>query len=193
MEKNNLNRISLIAFIFIFCMPLLYGLDVARDDQRIVSEINQEHRNTRSFISDELTRQKNDFFTQMDDRANYYEREADSIMTKAVWKFGIVWMGVTFLALGFNNFLSRKLEQKRYKLLKDSLIADIKKEQMIQKPQSMQTSTAQEQDQERQREKAKRLLGMFKRKEDDTGVKSAIKSELPKFDDVGIEYSFKVT
>lgn len=104
-------------------------------DSATIQIINQEHKNTRKFFSDELTRQRNDFYKEFQDRATYYETEANSIVKDAVWKLGLMWGGVVFLIFGMSNFLGRRLEKRKWTKMLDSakteILAEVNKEKQV--------------------------------------------------------------
>lgn len=115
------------------------SLDVPKeDDTRLIQNINQEHSNTRKFVSDELSRNRNEFFKEMDSRADYYEKAVDNMLQTAVIKLSLLWAGVVFFIIAFNNVLRMVLEKKRYKKLKESMKAEILTEMNMQNSQKMQ-------------------------------------------------------
>lgn len=101
-------------------------VDVPKDTSNVVmNKVDQEHKATRKFFSDELTRQRQEFFKMMDDRANYYEDTADNMLTTTAWKLGLLWGGIVFVVVGLTSFLKVKLEKKRHQKLKQSLKEEI--------------------------------------------------------------------
>lgn len=124
-----MRRLILIVMALAILSAFVVGQTVPEDvDTTVISKIDQEHKNTRKFFSDELTRQRNEFFKQMDDRFDYYEETADSFINTAVWKLGLIWGSVTLFIFGMSNLLRVKLEQKRMKKLKESIIMDVRRE-----------------------------------------------------------------
>jgi len=104
----------------------------------LMNKVNQEHSNTRKFFSDELTRQRNEFYKQMDDRAEYYEKTVDSLLTTMVWKLGLLWGGIVFFIVAFNNVIRNRLEKKRFKKLKESLKGEVLRDMMLHDSNKMQ-------------------------------------------------------
>jgi len=128
--------IKLTIMVALLLLPVAVLAQEVPDDKSIRTEqmISQEHKNTRKFFSDEMTRQRQEYFKMIDDRAEYYEDTANDILTTAVWKLGLLWGGIVFITVGLFNTLRVKLEQRRYKKLKQTLkqevTNDIFKEQM---------------------------------------------------------------
>jgi len=100
-------------------------------DVATLNKINQEHSNTRKFFSDELTRQRNEFYKQMDDRAIYYEETVNDMLTTMVWKLGLLWGGIVFFIVSFNNLVRNRLEKKRFKKLKESLKGEVLRDMVM--------------------------------------------------------------
>jgi len=114
-----------IMIIVLAAMPVLAQVPTD-NNQATQQQIANEHKATRKFVSDELTRQRNEFFTGIDDRANYYETTAENLLTTAVWKLGLIWFGVVLIVTGFNNFLRNKLEKRKWAKLKTALTEEVK-------------------------------------------------------------------
>lgn len=120
--------ICLIIGLILFS-SFIYGLEAPQEvNTAVVSQIQQEHKNTRKFFSDELTRQQKVFFDQVDDRADYYETTVDKFLTTAVWKLALLWAGIMFAVTSFNNFLRIRLEKRRYEKLKKNIKEELVKE-----------------------------------------------------------------
>lgn len=98
------------------------------EDLATLNKIQLEHSNTRKFMSDEITRTKNTFFTDFDDRATYYEETFFSALNTAVWKLSLLFGGIIFFAMSINHILSIKLEKNKYKKLKKALKDEIGRE-----------------------------------------------------------------
>lgn len=88
----------------------------------IIDNIQAEGKTNRKFTSDELTRQREQLLREVDDRANYYEKQFNDMISTAVLKLGLLWGGIVFIITGLNTFLLRKLERRRYKMLLDSVM-----------------------------------------------------------------------
>lgn len=97
--------------------------------------IVQEHKNTRKFVSDEITRQRNDFFKTMESEANNYEDKANDIVSDAVWKLGLMWAGITFFVVGVLGFIGRRLDKRKWNKMLDSAKEQLKTEATQQKTQ----------------------------------------------------------
>ena len=131
---------SLIYIIvgLLLLVPVI-SLEVPKEDNtQLIQNIHQEHGNTRKYFSDELSRNRNEFFKEMDSRANYYEEEVDNMLTTAVWKLALLWGGVVFFIVAFNNVLRIILEKKRFKKFKESLKGEILNEMAINNTSKMQ-------------------------------------------------------
>lgn len=94
----------------------------------IFSKIDLEHKNTRKYISEEISRQREQLFKEADDRGAYYEREFNKMLVTFYWKFGLITMGLLFFVVGINNLLKLRIESRRFKLLKEHLAESIKKD-----------------------------------------------------------------
>lgn len=119
---------NIILLIMVFLILSISGIaqSVPEDvDSTTIQVINQEHKNTRKFLSDELTRQRNEFFKQFEERADYYESRADDMVNDAVWKLGLMWGGVVFLIFGLSSFLNRRLEKRKWNKMLESAKAEI--------------------------------------------------------------------
>jgi len=124
-----MRKLTIMIMLMAVLSFAVYGVDVPQEfDTTTVQKIDQEHKNTRKFFSDELTRQRTEFFKQVDDRANYYEETVHSILSTAVWKLGILWFSIMFFLIGLEGILRNRLEKKKYKKLKDSLKVELRNE-----------------------------------------------------------------
>jgi len=134
-----MRQIILISIISLLILSLVSG-QTAPDPNQVatLNKINQEHSNTRKFFSDELTRQRQEFFKMMDDRFIYYEDTYRDIMATTTWKLTLLWAGVVLFITSFNNILRNILEKKRFKKLKESLKGEILRDMMINNPDQMQ-------------------------------------------------------
>lgn len=124
-------RLSLIVMV---CLIIVSGLVVAQsaptnpNDVKTMNKVAQEHQNTRKFFQDELTRQRNEFFKQMDDRFTYYERTFDNFMTRTAFKLGLMWAGIVMLSIGSYSVFRVRLDKKRNKRFNDTMRELIRKE-----------------------------------------------------------------
>lgn len=108
--------------ILVMLCPVVLGQAVPKDtDSATLQTIQQEHKNTRKFVSDELTRQRNEFYTEMESRSKYYENRAENLINTAVWKLSLLWGGVVLIVFGLSSFLNRKLEQRKWSKMLDSV------------------------------------------------------------------------
>jgi len=94
----------------------------------IFSKIDLEHKNTRKYVSDELTRQRTEFLKEIDDRGSYYEKEVNTMFATFYWKVALVGGGVMLVIISIIAVLILKIERKRYKLFKEHLSESILKE-----------------------------------------------------------------
>jgi multidrug efflux pump subunit AcrB len=106
-------------------LPIAYSQNVPADDSGLTQTMIQEHKNTRKFVSDEITRQRTQFNKDFEDRAEYYKNEADSLINQAVWKLGLMWGGIVLLVFGMSNFLNRRLEKRKWNKMLESAKAEI--------------------------------------------------------------------
>jgi len=63
--------IKLTIMVALLLLPVAVLAQEVPDDKSIRTEqmISQEHKNTRKFFSDEMTRQRQEYFKMIDDRA----------------------------------------------------------------------------------------------------------------------------
>lgn len=116
----------IMLILSIMFIPFVFGQAVPVDvDASTLQIVVQEHKNTRKFFSDELTRQRTEFFNTMEQQAKEYENKADSIVTDAVWKLSLLWAGIVFFVFGMSNFLGRKLDKRKWNKMLDSAKAEI--------------------------------------------------------------------
>lgn len=88
---------------------------------QIITKIDQEAKNTRTFFSQELSRQRNEFYADFDDRANYYEMVFTDTMRSTVITLSLVWAGVVLTIVGINNYLAMRLERRRFERIIQSI------------------------------------------------------------------------
>jgi hypothetical protein len=83
-------------------------------DTGTVQKIDQEHKATRKFVSDELTRQRTEFFKQIDERATYYENTVERLLSRTILYLGLLWAGIVILVVGISNYTRLRLERHRF-------------------------------------------------------------------------------
>ncbi len=113
-------KIFIVGFIIVLFFNFSYGLEEVSQNlnkNELFSKIDMEHRNTRKYVSDELTRQREQFFKEIDGRAGYYEKEGKSMLSTAYLKLGLIWGGVVFLIAGLTHILRLKTERVRFNKL----------------------------------------------------------------------------
>lgn len=103
-------------------------------DAELVAHIDQEHKNTRKFFSDELTRQRQEFYTQFDDRAAFYEKEFFDTLNTAVFKLSLIWGAIVLCTFGLSNMLRITLERKRFRRMKETLKDELRTEIFLKNP-----------------------------------------------------------
>jgi hypothetical protein len=125
----------ILLFGLILFSTFVFGIDVQPEkDTATISVIQQEHKNTRKFFSDELERQKKDFFNKWDDRANYYENTVDRMLTTTTWKLALLWGGILIMFVSFQSFLKIRMDKAKYDKFKDNVKEEIMKELKIPSP-----------------------------------------------------------
>jgi len=116
---------------FVYAQPI-ESVHEELTKNEMFSKIDLEHKNTRKYVSDELTRQREQFYKEIDSRATYYEREGKSMLSTTYWKLGLIIGGMIFFTVGLNQMLKLKIERTRFsklqKHLSEAIIDDIKKE-----------------------------------------------------------------
>jgi len=128
-----IKKYPLIIIICLLYILPVFSAPVPQDvDTQEIQTIQQEHKNTRKFFSDELTRQRNDFFKEMEDRAHYYETEAEDLVRTVFWKLALLWGAIVFIIFGLLNVLRLKLKEKEIRKLKNDIKNDILNELKIQ-------------------------------------------------------------
>jgi hypothetical protein len=114
-------------------------------DNVVLQKMAQEHQNTRLFLSNELTRQREQFKSDFDARAAFYEKEFFDTLNTAVLKLALIWGAVIFCTVGLSNMLRITLENKRFKRMKAALKEELRAELLQKspaKPVSQQQQTA---------------------------------------------------
>ena len=120
-------RWLLLTLMIVTCASLVVAQEPqpTPTDVATANKISQEHKITRQYITKEMDKQREEFFEQLDDRANYYEKTADDMLSNAVYRLGFLWTAVVFVVFGINNFLRLKLEKRRISRLKKALKDEI--------------------------------------------------------------------
>jgi ABC-type multidrug transport system fused ATPase/permease subunit len=130
-----MNRMLIGLMLMVVMCSMVFGQTVPQDDNiEVIQAINKEHKDTRKFISDELTRQRDELWKEAEKQALYYEAEAQSFLRKAVFKLGLLWGGIMFLIIGINTYLSRKLEKRKWNKMLESAKEEMRAEFNKQKP-----------------------------------------------------------
>jgi len=126
-----MKRIILILVFIIVVSSFGSGLEIPDEpDSVVINKVDQEHKNTRQFITNEISRRESSFLKQLTDRGDYYESSLNDIIRTAIIKLGLIWMGVVFFVTSLNKLISNRTEKKKYAVLKESLKKDIKLELM---------------------------------------------------------------
>lgn len=120
-----MRKLILIIIFFLICSFAVIGQTADPEDLQTLNKVGQEHQNTRKYFSNELTRQRTEFFKMFDDRANYYEETFDDMITKTVIKLALLWGGIMLFFTSFNNFLRNRIEKRRYKKLKQDVVNEV--------------------------------------------------------------------
>lgn len=97
-------------------------------DTGVYAKVQQEHKNTRKFFSDEMTRQRTEMFKEWDDRANYYEDLFLSTITSLLWKLGLTIAAVVFFFFGFSRLMVTRLEKKKFEKFKKIVLSELRQE-----------------------------------------------------------------
>jgi len=145
-----MKKLILLPIVFLICNFAVMGQNAEPEDLQTLNKIAQEHQNTRKYFSDELTRQRTEFFKLVDDRANYYEDTVRNILSSAVFKLALLWGGIMLFFTSFNNFLRNRIEKRRYKKLKDNIKDELRQEMMKYAPQQPQNISIPKQTEQKQ-------------------------------------------
>lgn len=100
----------------------------------VFTKIEQEEKNTRKFVSDELTRQREEFYNQFDERAVFYEKEFFDALNTATLKLSVLWGSIVFCVIGLSNMLRITLERKRFMRMKETLKDELRAEMFLKNP-----------------------------------------------------------
>lgn len=141
-----------LMIMVVLLLPLVSAQEVPQDTNiRLEQTVSQEHKNTRKFFSDELTRQRQEFYKQLDDRATYYEETVNDLLFTAVWKLGLLWGSIVFITVGIFNILRIKLENRRYKRMKEILKSEVRADLLKEQNKKEANITRQKEELERQK------------------------------------------
>ena len=129
-----IKNIIIYLIIFIISISFCFGLEEIHEQlnkNEIFSKIDIEHKNTKKYVSDEITRQREQFLKEVDDRGAYYEREANDMLNTVFWKLGLIWCGVIFFVVGISQIFRLKTERTRFnklqKYLLEGLVVELSK------------------------------------------------------------------
>jgi len=128
-----MKKLVILIVIAVLCTIGVYGqvesVHETLTKNEIYSKIDLEHKGTRKYVSDELTRQRELLFKEADDRATYYEKEAKSMLSTTFWKLSFAWGGIVFFIVGFMQTLRLKTERTRFnklqKHISQAIISDL--------------------------------------------------------------------
>ena len=128
----------LIFMVMIFCFSFIaYAVPVedvheTMTKSEIFTKIDDEHKNTRKYFTDEMNRQRTQFYKEIDNRGIYYENEFKKMLMETYVRLGLVWGGVVLFVLSLSHILKLKLERNRYNNLRKSLISELRKDLNLQ-------------------------------------------------------------
>jgi len=126
-----MKKITIILAVLILIANFVVAVEIPTEQNTVViNKVDQEHKNTRQFISNEFTRRQDDFLKQLTVRGDYYESAVNEMLRTGVIKLTLAWMGVVFFVVSLNHLISNRTEKKRYGVLKDSIMKDIRLELM---------------------------------------------------------------
>lgn len=112
--------------IFVLSATTICAVELPNEpDTVIINKVDQEHKNTRQFVSNELTKKQMEFLNEFTTRADYYEGTYFALLRQAVWKLGLLWAGLMFFFVSFNKIITLRIEEKKYQVLKESLKIDL--------------------------------------------------------------------
>lgn len=129
-----MKKIILILTIILTVTVLLSGISIAQTtvppdvDTGIHAKVQQEHKNTRKFFSDEMTRQRTEMFKEADDRGVYYEDLFLSTISSLLWKLGLTIAAVVFFFFGFSRMMQTRLEKKKFEKFKKTVLSELRQE-----------------------------------------------------------------
>lgn len=121
--------INIIVFILIIFSFNVVAVEIPNEPSNLViNKIDSEHKNTRLYIQNELTKREKSFMDDFTKRADYYEGSLQDIINKFVFKAGLVLGGIIIFITSLNRLLQNRVEAKKYNVFKKSLKNDIKNE-----------------------------------------------------------------
>ena len=135
-------KIVLLVFVLLVCSSFVLSAPVERVDEQITkvetfSKIDEEHRNTRKYFSDEMTRQVNEFYEAIDDRGLYYENEFNKMLMTTYLKLAMIIAGAILFSVAIGHVFRLKTERVRFNKLKkhlsEEIILELRKEYNIEK------------------------------------------------------------
>jgi len=94
----------------------------------VFSKVDEEHRNTRKYFTDELSRQRDNFYKEIDDRGLYYENEFKKMLMETYFKLGMIFAGVVIVSVAISHIFKLKTERARFNNLKKCLVDELKLE-----------------------------------------------------------------
>lgn len=112
---------------FVFSAPI-EDIHDQMTKTEVFSKVDEEHRNTRKYFTDELSRQVNSFYTEIDDRGLYYENEFKKMLLETYFKLGMIFAGVVVVSVAISHIFKLKTERVRFNNLKKSLVDELKLE-----------------------------------------------------------------
>jgi len=125
----NLKRIIVLLLLLFSTTYLCSALELPDEpNQVVINKIDVEHKTTRQFVSNELSKKEEMFLNEFTKRADYYEESYENILRTAVWKLGLLWAGILFFFVSINKVITTKTEEKKYNVLKEALKNDIVRE-----------------------------------------------------------------
>jgi len=150
---------------------MVFAQTVPQDtDMQVIQAISKEHKDTRKFVSDELTRQREELFKEVEKQAIYYENEIQSFLREAVFKLGLLWGGIVMFVVGVTHYLSRKLDKRKWNKMLDSAKEELRAEMMQRKPEPSPQQIRQTYDIQERVKRQQEELKNFMQKDSVTGV-----------------------
>lgn len=118
-------KIMIYIVVLVLSFSFVFGLENLHEQitkNEIFSKIDLEHKNTKKYVSDEMTRQREQFYKDIDDRGSYYEKEANSMLVTIFWKLGLIVGGMMLFTSGMSHIMRLKTERVRFKKLEKYLL-----------------------------------------------------------------------
>jgi len=121
-----MKKLIIMLLIFVLSTAFVYSVVIPDESNTvIINKIDQEHKNTRQFTANELSKRQAEFINDFTTRADYYEETYHSLMRRAVWQLGLLWTGIMFFFISINKMISTRTEEKKYQVLKEAIKKDI--------------------------------------------------------------------